>query len=346
MDVIAAAQAGFGGAVAPLGTALTTEQLEELWRVSACPTLCFDGDTAGARAAARAMDLALPLLTAERSLKFATLPANEDPDSLVRRRGRQAFQDVLDAARAPADALFDMMRSANGDSTPEQRAVFRTRLIEAAGRISDRSLAGEYRRVLLDRFYVATRAPRPASSRRLSVNGARPEPPRFIRTRIDHGAARAEWSRILTAILLRHPFLLPEVHNAYVTLSLNDTLTRLRDCIIAWSDHAEALDSEGLIDHLTKSGCGADLEHVFAAGVLPLPPSVLPTAMPAEAERDWWHFYGFLNVEHLREEVALAKLEAERNLTADTQRRLSALRQALLRVESGETDEAGLVEAS
>jgi hypothetical protein len=68
--------------------------------------------------------------------------------------------------------------------------------------------------------------------------------------------------------------------------------------------------------------------------------------MPAEAERDWWHFFGFLNVEHLREEVALAKLEAERNLTADTQRRLSALRQALLRVESGETDEAGLVEAS
>ncbi len=70
MDVIAAAQAGFTGAVAPLGTALTTEQIEELWRVTPCPVLCFDGDSAGARAAARAMDLALPMLTPERSLRI------------------------------------------------------------------------------------------------------------------------------------------------------------------------------------------------------------------------------------------------------------------------------------
>ncbi len=87
MDVIATAQAGFTAAVAPLGTALTNEQLEELWRVSPCPVLCFDGDAAGARAASRAMELALPMLTPERSLKFATLPSGDDPDSLVRKGG-------------------------------------------------------------------------------------------------------------------------------------------------------------------------------------------------------------------------------------------------------------------
>ena len=81
MDVIATAQAGFTAAVAPLGTALTNEQLEELWRISPCPVLCFDGDAAGARAAARAMELALPMLTPNRSLKFATLPDGDDPDS-------------------------------------------------------------------------------------------------------------------------------------------------------------------------------------------------------------------------------------------------------------------------
>ena len=79
---------------------------------------------------------------------------------------------------------------------------------------------------------------------------------------------------------------------------------------------------------------------------MPLPECALPGAMPAEAERGWWHFFGFLNVDHLREEVELARVEMDRNLTAETQRRLSALRQALLRVESGETDDAGLVEAS
>src|SRR5208283_5325303 len=74
MDVIALHQAGLAGAVAPLGTALTEEQLEELWRLSPCPVLCFDGDAAGARAAARAAEAALPMLTAERSLRIASLP--------------------------------------------------------------------------------------------------------------------------------------------------------------------------------------------------------------------------------------------------------------------------------
>src|SRR6195952_514913 len=152
MDVIATAQAGFTAAVAPLGTALTQEQLEELWRVSPCPVLCFDGDGAGARAALRAMDLALPMLTPERSLKFATLPVGDDPDSMVRKGGAPAFQAVLDAALSPSEALYDMVRGQTGDGTPEKRAALRTRLIEASGRIADRSLAWEYRGALLERF--------------------------------------------------------------------------------------------------------------------------------------------------------------------------------------------------
>jgi DNA primase len=345
MDVIAASQAGFGGAVAPLGTALTIEQLEELWRISPNPALCFDGDAAGSRAAARAMELALPMLTPARSLAFATLPAGEDPDSLVRKRGPQAFQGVLDAARTPSDALYDMVRSASGDTTPEQRAALRSRLIEAAGKIGDKALASEYRRVLLDRFFAGTRRP-PVARMRSGKGISAALPPRFVRVPIDQAATATEWSRILTAILLRHPFLLHDVHNAYVTLPLDGPLARLRDTLIAWSDGAETLDSEELIAHLTKSGCIADLEQVFAVGALPLPPSVSPSAMPADAEAEWWHFFGFLNVERLREEVDLAKIEADRNLTDETVRRLSALRQALLRVESGEPDHGGLVEAS
>jgi DNA primase len=348
MDVIAASQAGFGGAVAPLGTALTTEQLEELWRLSATPTLCFDGDVAGGRAASRAMDLALPMLTAKRSLKFATLPAGEDPDSLVRKQGGQAFQAVLDGARMPSDALYEMVRAVSGDTTPEQRADLRSRLIEAAGKIGDKALASEYRRALLDRFFAGTR---PSPAARFRPGKTAPPPPRFVRTRIDQAERAAEWSRILTAILLRHPFLLHDVHAVYATLPLAGATERLRDALfawaeIAWSERAETLDSGDLIAHLTKSGCDVDLEQVFAAGALPLPPSVLPTAMPAEALADWWHFFGFLNVDRLREEVALAKIEADRNLTDVTQRRLSALRQALLRVESGEPDDPGLAEAS
>ncbi|HVZ09641.1 DNA primase [Rhodopila sp.] len=373
MDVIAAAQAGFGGAVAPLGTALTGEQLEELWRVSPSAILCFDGDAAGGRAAARAMTVALPMLTTQRSLRFATLPADEDPDSLVRKRGAQAFQDVLNAAKPPADALYDAARAAHGMATPEQRASLRAALVEAANLIGDKVLASEYRRVLLDRFFAETRAPRPRYStpgnsfpgpsfpgpsfpgRSLSgrsasdwavPNGKAATPPRIVRTRIDQAATQAEWSRILTAILLRHPALLHDVHAAYATLALEGALARVRDALFAWAETAETLDSEGAIAHLTEFGRSSDFEQVLAAGAMPLPACAQPGAMPADAEAGWWHFFGFLNVDHLREEVALAKLEADRNLTADTQRRLSALRQALLRVESGEADDSGLAEAS
>ena len=92
MDVIALHQAGFGGAVAPLGTALTEEQLQELWRISPTPELCFDGDQAGRRAAAKAAETALPMLAPDRSLRLVSLPPEEDPDTLVRRHGASAFQ--------------------------------------------------------------------------------------------------------------------------------------------------------------------------------------------------------------------------------------------------------------
>src|SRR6185437_10129651 len=138
---------------------------EELWRISPGPTLCFDGDKAGARAASRAMELALPMLTPSRTLRFATLPADEDPDSLVRKGGASAFQAVLDAAQTPVEALYGMLRQEIGESSAEQRAALRTRLTEAANRIADKALASEYRSTLLDRFFASRPRPGKAGGR-------------------------------------------------------------------------------------------------------------------------------------------------------------------------------------
>jgi len=331
MDVISLAQAGIGGAVAPLGTALTEEQLEELWRLSPTPVLCFDGDAAGSRAAARAAELALPMLAPDRSLMLARLPAGEDPDTLVRRRGTDSMRSVLDTAVPLAEALFDLLRE-GGHTTPEQRAAFRTRLEGAARRIPDKALANEYRRTLLDRYFATrnSNSHKPAGARAL------PRPAPAI------NAVSIERSRILTAILLRHPILLRDVEHAYTGLELPPSLESLRQAVIEWAETAEILDSGALISHLTQSGLHAETEQTLGVVPVPLPACAALAAMPAEAEAGWWHIFGFLNVQRLGEEIALAEAACRENLTPQTQQRLLALKSALIKVTSGEPDGAEL----
>jgi DNA primase len=326
MDVIALAQAGIGGAVAPLGTALTEEQLEELWRLAPAPILCFDGDAAGSRAAARAAELALPMLAPDRTLKLARLPADEDPDSLVRRQGSAGMRSVLETATPLSEALFDLLRE-GGETSPEQRAAFRARLEAAARRIPDKALASEYRRTLLDRFFAGRGA-----NRRSTAPRAIPRP------NSDAASVVNERTRILTAILLRHPVLLRDVEHAFVGLDLPNPLASLRGALLDWAETAEILDSSALISHLTHSGLAAEIEQALATVPVPLPNCASSAAMPAEAEAGWWHIFGFLNVQRLGEEIALAEAACAQDLTPQSQNRLLALKAALNKVISGEPD--------
>ena len=342
MDVIALHQAGFDGAVAPLGTALTEEQLAELWRLSPAPVLCFDGDAAGARAAARAAELVLPMLAPEHTLRLATLPTGEDPDTLVRRQGPGAFQSVLDAARPLSEALFDLLREGVMQTTPEQRAAFRSKLVDAAGRIPDKSLAAEYRSVLLDRFFAA----RFFRKTRTGKFAAPPAPVRAVpRATPTDTATHAERARLLLAILLRHPGLLRDVEHALEDVDLASTLcaplSKLRHALLAWAEATEVLDSAALMSHLQLSGLTAEVSGVLAASPVPLPACASVDAMPAEAEAGWWHIFGLMNRPRLDEEVA----NAHRAFAAQTddpvaQRRLIALVQArgALSRELGESD--------
>ena len=147
MDVIALHRAGFASAVAPLGTALTEFQLQELWRLGPEPILCFDGDVAGQRAAARALRRALPLLRPGCSLRFATLPAGDDPNSLSAAKAERRFEKLLRSARPLARALGDRSRSRPID-TAERRADLDRRLIEDIELIADMSESQQYRAYL------------------------------------------------------------------------------------------------------------------------------------------------------------------------------------------------------
>jgi DNA primase len=343
MDVIALGQAGFDAAVAPLGTALTEEQLGELWRLSPAPVLCFDGDGAGRRAARRAAELALPMLAPDRTLKLVALPEKEDPDSLLRLEGSAAFQSRLDGAQSLAEALYGLLHDGIDDRSPEQLATFLTRLDEAARKIPDKALAQTTRDALRSRFYETRRArfQRPKMSPGQGrFNGASAIGPNLGIPRPPTGPERntPERHRILTAILLCHPTLLRDVEHAYAGLDLDPPLAEVRDAITEWAMHAEVLDSQALMDHLEGSGLCDIVKRILAGTPVPLPECASSASMPAEAEEGWWHIFGFLNVDRLREEVNLAREDAARGLTGDTERRLVALTSALNRIRTGEPD--------
>ena len=145
IDTIAMVIAGYEATVAPLGTALTADQLALMWRMADEPILCFDGDDAGRRAAYRALDLALPLIKPGKSLKLAALPDGQDPDDLVRSGGREAVEDVLAAARPLADVLWTRESEAGPFNTPERRAALEARLAEVTATIADETVRRYYR---------------------------------------------------------------------------------------------------------------------------------------------------------------------------------------------------------
>lgn len=151
MDVIACQRAGLP-AVAPMGTALTEEQMERLWRVSAEPVLCFDGDAAGLRAAYRSIERSLPLLKSGRSFRFALLEAGQDPDDILRDKGAPALRQALATTRSFVEVLFRREAEAEPLDTPERKAGLKGRLRQAASAIQDKDLAEQYRRDLFERF--------------------------------------------------------------------------------------------------------------------------------------------------------------------------------------------------
>jgi DNA primase len=188
MDVIALTQAGFPQAVAPLGTALTEDQLKLLWRMVPEPILTFDGDAAGRRAAFRAVETALPLLRPGTSVRFAFLPDGSDPDDLVRQHGPAAMQDILDRRIRP---LFDVLMEREEQygevaATPEGRAALETRLKALVARIADHAVRSQYEAELRQTLWVR--------NRKLvgEIAGARgPRPAHFAARRRDN--TQADW---------------------------------------------------------------------------------------------------------------------------------------------------------
>ena len=265
MDAIALDQAGICDVVAPLGTALTETQLALLWKLSPCPTLCFDGDSAGRKAALRAALRALPHVGPSRSLAFVALPAGKDPDDVIRSGGRAAFLALLDSAEPLVDRVWKHELESEPLGTPEQKAGLRRRLLDHVATIADIDVRDQYRAEWLNRFAALN----PAPQRRPWVQrpGGRYVPP----SRPASAQARAvgqsgldpELGHAVLQGLARFPSLIGAHAEAVAALPLSGrSAARLRDLMLEAAMTNAELDQQRLNTILGDTGAAALMEEL------------------------------------------------------------------------------------
>jgi DNA primase len=292
MDAIALAEAGFGETVAPLGTALTEAQIQLLWRFAPEPILCFDGDSAGRRAAFRAVETVLPHLKPGISIRFAFLPDGLDPDDLIRAEGPPAFEAVLQTRVRP---LFDVLMekelaAAPPSPTPEGRAALEQSLVAQVRRITDPAVRSQYeselRQTLWERNRREMRAitgaggsPRDAAMAGRRRNNAEVDWRHRARTQMQRPGERRrpgppppadvsasnELSQrslpappreaLILATLINHPWLLEQEAELISSLTITSApLARLRDALLAAASDENALDTPSLSTQLDEQG--------------------------------------------------------------------------------------------
>ncbi len=278
MDVIALVRAGFDYAVAPLGTALTEDQLQLLWRTAPEPILSFDGDEAGLRAAHRAAHLALPMLRPGTSLRFGFLPKGEDPDSFIAAEGAGAMKALLDAAEPLSNVLWRGETDGKDFSTPERRAGLERSLGEIVSTIGDQKIADYYRRDFDQRVFDAFKrhASRPRQDQpafRKGRQGGRGERPRYpapiegvsaalkasLLGRSGRAATRQMKETELARLLLKDPEIAERQGEMLAALPFSvASLDTLRHELLNLAASGFRLEKQALENHLVRRGM-ADL---------------------------------------------------------------------------------------
>jgi DNA primase len=290
MDVIALVRAGFAHAVAPLGTALTDDQLQLLWRTTPEPILAFDGDSAGLKAAHRAAHLALPHLKAGFSLRLAFLPAGEDPDTLIAKSGSLGMGKILDAALPLSEVLWRTEVEGHDFSTPERRAGLEQRLREIVSQITDGKIADYYRRDFEQKVFENFKARKPqaptAGRNRPYADRNRPAYAiadvssalkqsllaRASQAGNAKGAARKLKETELATLLLTHPSLV--LNHAELVASLpflDPSLDRLRQELLNLAASGSSLEKPPVLNHLTRQGMAELLTRLGIAPESPDP---------------------------------------------------------------------------
>src|SRR5215475_13070698 len=326
VDVIAMVNAGYEGAVAPLGTALTADQLALAWKMADEPILCFDGDSAGHRAAYRAVDLALPLLKPGKSLRFASLPEGQDPDDLWRSGGREAIDAVLSAARPLADMLWMRETEAASLTTPERRAALEARIGEITGAIGDETVRKYYRSDFGERlrrlFFGSDERPRrgqspgrrPNNNWRGANKGGKPgrnttpaaryssfagrpadgpyvvASPQLAASPLlrGHRAAIPRREALILQAAINHPWLLDEHLEALASIEFrHPDAEKVKAALVDIAAHEGASDSATVRAELARRGVAELVLRIERSITVPSVWGARPDAAPADVVMTW-----------------------------------------------------------
>jgi DNA primase len=364
MDVIAGA-GGLRTPVAPLGTALTEDQVRLLWRMVPEPILCFDGDAAGRRAAFRAVETVLPHLKPGFSVQFAFLPDGLDPDDLVRQHGAAAFKEILENRTSP---LFDVLiqrEEQQGEPavTPEQRASLEARLQALVARIGDRGVRDQYERELRETLWAKNRklmrGIAGSKGRRDAACGQAPRqhcadwrvgaghersrvaclaPARSLRlpcgaTSLPADRSRCPREALLIQTLLNHPWLLEAHCETVAELTLTaPPLARLRDALLELLAQNIALDRGELRSQLTE--LGLDKVVAMAEGAITHRSDKFaePEAEAPDVEVGWRHAVALHEAQvGLKGALAAAEREWQAAPTEEAWDRIAEIQQRLAR---------------
>lgn len=271
MDVIALARAGFDGAVAPLGTAMTEHHLDMLWRVADEPVIALDGDRAGLAAAGKAVDLALPRMVAGKGLRFCLLPDGKDPDDVIADGGAAAMQALLDSAQPMVRLLWRMRTDGKVFDSPDRRAALDKVLRADLGRIADLSLRRHYGVAIRDlRSELFDTGPRPVRQDRRDWRS----PP--VAMPVAETRARAAQlndlvlhEAVILATLITHPTLIDEMAEQIDALDITTEL--YAPLLAALLRLPPGQDARAALD---AAGHGVALASLFALPHVRIAPSI------------------------------------------------------------------------
>jgi DNA primase len=326
LDVMACAKAGYKGAVAPLGTALTESQVSILWKMipqdEKVPILCFDGDNAGRRAAVRAVERILPQLKPNHSAKIAFLPEGQDPDSLINAHGRKAFDAVLSSALSLNDFLWQHYTQDKNLNTPEARAGLSHALEQEALKIPDRDVQYYYRQAFREKINKAfgRSSYTPRKQGKIAAPGtiASIRKPSFTKQRLIEAA--------LLACMINHPDMVEEVEEQAGSIAISDKrLDLLRQHVLSTVVQHPGIDSEALRNHLIAAGFEEDLRGILADGVYTHAGFARPETEGAKALEGWGNALIMLENISLEQDLKQAVSSLSQDITTENEERFQAL---------------------